>query len=351
MKIDSRNIHLIVIAPGYISLLLTLLLYASHSMASCIKQAQTCVEGAESRLINGYSVYQECWRFASEYSCEGTSATPDSHCKELVQQGCSPVSQTCDADSCVQTYECSTGTTAVQQAVGCENQSIAINNTHFDTSYPANTDLGLVASNMAALESAVTGMIKNDMSCAESPAGSGQYVCADPILIFNGEGRKCRKDALGFNQCCNLGGWGVDAGLNQCNTEEHLLGYSRQASRAHYIGRYCTHSNVFGCYAHAYVYCDFTSRIGRIVQEQGRAQLGIGWGSAKNPNCAGFTESELATINFELIDFSEYFSEAFAAMASPPSSAEMKTIVDRYINQLQGAGCSQFDQDCVGGGH
>jgi len=330
-----------------IVLFIFLTLFSNQVNAFCVKDSEVCVEGSEERLINGLPVYQDCWRFASQYTCDSNVAIPDSHCQELIDQGCSPVGQTCDADSCVQTYECTTGVTTTQEGDGCDDQSVAVDGIDFDTSYQANTDFGVAASNMAAMESAVTGMIKNDLSCIEQPPGSGEYVCAEPILIFNGTDQKCRKDSLGFNQCCNLNGWGVDAGLNICNAEEELLGYARQADRTHYIGKYCTHSNVFGCFAHAYVYCSFNSKIGRIVQEQGRAQLGQGWGNANTPDCEGFTNTELATIDFSLIDFSEYFADAFADMTNPPSGQDMEAIVNTYINTLQNAGCSQFEEGCV----
>jgi|SaaInlV_120m_DNA_4_1040238.scaffolds.fasta_scaffold06054_2 conjugal transfer mating pair stabilization protein TraN len=322
-------------------------LFSQIAAANCVQDSTICAEGPEERLISGYPVYHDCWRFASQYTCDGTTAVPDSHCQDLIDEGCSPVGQTCDADSCVQTYECVTGTTTTQTGVDCESQSVAVGSVSFDTGYAPSSDFGKAASNMAAMESAVTGMIKDDESCAESPAGSGNFVCGQPILIFNGAGKKCRKDSFGFNVCCNLNGWGVDSGLNVCNQEEEELGYARQDGRTHYVGSYCTHSNVFGCYAHAYMYCVFTSKIGRIVQEQGRTQLGIGWGSPTTPNCAGFTDAELATIDFALIDFSEYFADAFAAMTNPPTGAAMEGIVNTYINTLQNAGCSQFDQGCL----
>jgi conjugal transfer mating pair stabilization protein TraN len=332
---------------SHIVLLIFLNILSVQVNAFCVKDSESCVEGAEERLINGLPVYRDCWRFASQYTCDGTVAIPDSHCQDLIDQGCSPLNQTCDTDSCVQTYECNVGISTTQESVGCDSQTVAVDGVNFNTSYQANTDFGVAASNMAAMESAVTGMIKNDASCVEQLGKPGTYVCAEPLLIFDGTDLKCRKDSLGFNKCCNLDGWGVDSGLNVCNAEEELLGYARQADRTHYIGRYCTHSNVFGCYAHAYVYCSFSSEIGRIVQEQGRVQLSKGWGSATAPQCGGFTDTELTQIDFSLIDFSEYFADAFADMVNPPSGPEMESIVNTYINTLLNAGCSQFDVGCI----
>ncbi|MFH1019100.1 MAG: conjugal transfer protein TraN [Pseudomonadota bacterium] len=52
------------------------------------------------------------------------------------------------------------------------------------------------------------------------------------------------------------------------------------------------------------VYCLFNSRMGRIIQEQGRGQLQQfkpdgNWGSTGAPNCEGFRPEE-----FQMLDFS-----------------------------------------------
>ncbi len=339
------NVHVLpILTLGLLGLL------AGPVGAVCTHDSEICAEGPETRTINGLAVYRDCWRHQSAYTCAGTTAVEDAYCQELRDRGCIAVGQTCNADGCTLEYQCQSGGSTVQTGQGCESQTVSMGSVTYDTGYSANTDFGVAAANASAIEDAVTGMISNDLSCYEDPPGSGSYTCIDDIAIFSGNGKSCRKDSFGFNKCCSLGGWGVDAGFNVCSAEEHELGYAREALRTHYIGRYCSHSNVFGCFAHAYVYCVFNSKIGRIIQEQGRVQLGIGWGSPQAPNCRGLTEVEIASINFDLIDFSEYFGDVFAEIGATPSNTDMQSIVDGYINRLQSAGCSQIgDQGCVQG--
>ena len=47
----------------------------------------------------------------------------------------------------------------------------------------------------------------------------------------------------------------------------------------------------------------------RILNEQGKGQLGIVWGDASKPNCNGFTREELEKIDFDKVDFSEAFAD------------------------------------------
>jgi conjugal transfer mating pair stabilization protein TraN len=74
--------------------------------------------------------------------------------------------------------------------------------------------------------------------------------------------------------------------------------------------------------------------------------LGLGWGGAESPECDGFTSGQLAALDFSVIDFSEYFADAFANITGSPDNATMESIIDAYIATLSGAsasGCSQFD--------
>ena len=311
------------------------------SRAACIQDSRVCAEGPETRIINGHPITRSCWRYDEAYTCEATSATEEPYCQDLRDQGCIPLSQTCDADGCLQSFQCTVGSTTIPTGQGCENQSVAVGQHTFDTGYQPNNALGQAASTMAAVEDAVTGMLLNEASCAESPPGSGTIVCASGIAIFTGENAMCRKDKLGFKNCCKGSGWGTDTGLAVCNEEEKLLGYAVQEDRTHYIGRYCRRKPTFGgCLSYAHVHCKFTSKIGRIIQQQGRAQLGIGWGSPQSPQCRGFTEQELASINFDLIDFSEYFGDAFASMNPPLTQAQMSQITQNFVNTLQSSGGS-----------
>ena len=48
--------------------------------------------------------------------------------------------------------------------------------------------------------------------------------------------------------------------------------------------------------------------LARIVNEQGRAQIGKGWGGAQNADCSGFTVAQLQTLNFAAMDLSEFYA-------------------------------------------
>jgi conjugal transfer mating pair stabilization protein TraN len=62
------------------------------------------------------------------------------------------------------------------------------------------------------------------------------------------------------------------------------------------------------CVEHTTSKCCFNSMLARIVNEQGRAQIGKGWGGAQNADCSGFTVTQLQTLNFAAMDLSEFYA-------------------------------------------
>ncbi len=139
--------------------------------------------------------------------------------------------------------------------------------------------------------------------------------CAGQMYIFNGKANKCRA----WDRLLNLGGGGccdkdkVFLGLIECKAEEKLLAKKNKEGQCHYIGQFCSKELklLVGkvCVVKSDSHCCFNSKLARIIQEQGRPQLGIGWGSADNPDCRGFTPEEFQKLDLSKVDFSEAFSD------------------------------------------
>ena len=54
------------------------------------------------------------------------------------------------------------------------------------------------------------------------------------------------------------------------------------------------------------VWCCFGSILARLVHEQGRPQIGRGWGSPDNPDCGGFAHGEFSALDFTQMNLQEY---------------------------------------------
>ena len=67
-------------------------------------------------------------------------------------------------------------------------------------------------------------------------------------------------------------------------------------------------------------WCCFPSKLGRIINEQGRPQIGKSWGSASSPDCSGFTLEQLKQLKFDEMDLSEFLSSVKANVTTKTST-------------------------------
>lgn len=84
-------------------------------------------------------------------------------------------------------------------------------------------------------------------------------------------------------------------------------------------------------------YCQFDSKLARIVQLQGRnGQLRIGFGAASSPDCRGITQDELQKISFDRLDFSDFFDDLQKNQRIPENRALTERVREQIATQLKG---------------
>ena len=126
--------------------------------------------------------------------------------------------------------------------------------------------------------------------------------------------------------------------LLSCEQSEQILAMRRDQNLCHEIGTYCSSELklLFTkiCIEHTKSYCCFNSRLARILNEQGRGQIGKSWGGAQSPNCTGFTQAEFAAIDFSSVDLSEFTAEIMANIRMPnigSTSQQVQTSVQQKV--------------------
>ena len=154
------------------------------------------------------------------------------------------------------------------------------------------------------------------------------------FYMFSGASKKCKKTSVTtiFANCCDLSGWFA----SWCNDTERELKKRKQAGTCHEVGTYCSKKIKFIglCLERKKSYCCFNSKLSRIVNEQGRPQIGKTWGDTKDPYCKGFTPAEFGGLDFSRIDLSEYVTEIQGTVNTGVSTQEItKGIQQWMINQ------------------
>jgi len=117
-------------------------------------------------------------------------------------------------------------------------------------------------------------------------------------------------------------------GDNECTPFEDMLACKVGEGLCHEIGDKCT-QKVFGwCLQKKKIYCCFNTKLARIIHEQGRPQVGWGWGDPETPMCGGFTLDQFARIDFSEMDLSEYINDV-----TRRSSIDMTDSVNKSIER------------------
>ncbi len=149
-------------------------------------------------------------------------------------------------------------------------------------------------------------------------------------VIFAGESRACRYSPWGLWDCCT--GSGLGNSVVACTEAERELYHDRLAGTTHYLGTRCSKRTFFGvCVQRSRSWCVFGSKLGRIVHEEARPQLGIAWNT-----CRGFTANELERIDFGALDLEE-FTDDLTARIALPDSGETRTRMQERIRNFYGS--------------
>ena len=136
----------------------------------------------------------------------------------------------------------------------------------------------------------------------------------EDMRFFTGTRQACTIRLFGLANCCRNDG--LLEGLAGCSASERELAQERHEGNTHYLGKRCARKTFFGiCIRHEKVWCTFGSKLGRILQQQGRGQLGRGWG-----DCRGFTVAEIESIDFDRLDLTEFTENMLDGSMEPSVS-------------------------------
>lgn len=290
------------------------------------KLSTTCTAGAGNKQVvkdgTSYSVYSDCWQYKDVYQLsEGTNGT----CGPLMTNAaCTKTGAVCSEKtngSCThqdETWECQ----KVYNSGGllCGGQYFCKTGDCSDTTGAGDSGFDTAVAKLAGLASAAADVTKDQIN----------------VKAFTGDKMSCRKAFAGFSNCCKDSGWGADAGLAACNDDELALGKAKAKKVTVSVGERCDKEVLGVCMQKSQVYCVFQGKLARIIQEQGRRdQLKVGFGSGKSPDCRGITVDELQKIDFDRINFSDFYEDLMKSQKIPNSGTMTKLVKDRIAGQVK----------------
>lgn len=286
---------------------------------ACEYSSKRCVEGAETRMIEGTPVYAKCWAEEAVYQCR---TQEEDQCADFAKKGCLQIGSRCltylEQGHCVkwqQTYECTSGKRQSNITTLSGQKPFCLDGHCVDQTWDGNGDMVDALAKLAIFKEMQKGL----------DANMG--------VVFKGRNLGCSRVPTGFKDCCKIKGWGKDIHLASCNSEEEDLGEQRKLNKCLMIGTYCTDKVLGVCTRKKTTYCCYPSKLSKIINVQGKRQLGLSFGNAENPECGGLTLDQISRVDFSQLDLSELFSEMFANLKTPNTTNLGKDIQKSMTNK------------------
>ncbi len=291
--------------------------------ASCSLSSETCTAPGETRVIGGVAVTRPCWERTRTYLCQSVVGGGNDCGALEAQAGCSLAREVCLDDPPLADGSC-----AVSERV----YSCPIPGTSEEPAqYICGGDVYCVNGDCEAVEREASDEFKDAVVALNALGQANAEFDEAALTLFRGTRESCSHKVFGLSNCCS--GKGVPLLTPWlCSSAEKLLDEKDDAGLCHKVGTYCSSSFLGICVTKKDVYCCFQSKISRILQEQGRPQIGKPWGKPKTETCEGFTIFEFQQLDLSVMDFSEVYADFMEAAKLPDEAAALVQIQQKIAD-------------------
>ncbi len=285
----------------------------------CSDTPHQCIASNETRKIDGFDVHKPCWDFSYKKTCQYPL-------QYALKDQCSNFQQcyiVADRDCLLK--DVLGFCVSQQKEFSCKRQ--------INTTIPKEK----LRTGLKAKDGVPSLVCKGDIPCLDGNCVDKSYELNGEMMesvsklyavsqakskgvhgakLFEGQGLHCTKKATEYSNCCKVegGGWGHNLGAHCSTSEKQLIEY-RKRNKCVYVGR----SGKGGISASPvkHHYCCWDNMLNKVIQVEGRKQLGRNFGSGGNTDCGGLTLDELMRLDFNQMDFSEFIIEITKQMKIP----------------------------------
>ena len=267
-----------------------------------------CLDSSNPKWVDGQALYKPdgCWYQDEQHGYVGTGLfTEDSQCKQYRADKCTVLKEECLAKhsegwctTAKMSFNCPSST-AQQTVEVCGDTLICPDGNCYDQvkeKGDATEDFKQAATYMELLKNAKDAFDPNNLS------------------VFKGQYKECsvNKTLVGTDKCCIAGTGTLNTVGQGCSINEETIATARNNKVVTSLGEWteCTQKILGVCVNKVvhYPYCVWPSKLARMIQDQGMAQIG----QPITADCRGFklnAPNEIQMVDFSKIDLSEYFSD------------------------------------------
>ncbi len=117
-----------------------------------------------------------------------------------------------------------------------------------------------------------------------------------------------------------------------CDQEDYKTATLNKGKLCYSYGTWCDAKGMLGCEKYRTGWCCFNSKLARIINEQGRKQLGMPMNQ-----CDGFSIDQLGQLDWSKIDLSEFIADILAqAQSKLPKESDIQMLNERVKGTVSG---------------
>lgn len=302
-----------------------------NSSYGCVDAGKQCISSGI-RTVDGFQVHRDCWEYSYTKRCNYPSKDNCKlyeHCYFLGNIKCLLQDSLLNCVNMQKEFSCKRWEPRIK-----ENQTVRMDFQAKDGQE------GLVCKEIPCIDGNCIDksyMTNGEMMDSLSKLHASSNMKPDEQMnfkLFEGFASHCSKKAAAFSNCCQLRpkGWGKQLGA-KCSKDEEDLADKRLKNLCVDVGQSKTKKVGVTTVSKEH-FCCFGNMLEKVVQVEGRKQLGINFGSGGSPNCRGLTLEEIQKLDFSKMDFKEFIDELLVKFAGTYKVPDQKEIASRLKNSM-----------------
>lgn len=299
---------------------------------SCSDTSKECVIKGGTKMVDGFPIYKDCWGYSYNKTCNYPSKD---NCK--LYEHCYLV----DNKRCL-----------LKDSLGnCVNMEKEFSCKRWE---PENKENQIVRMDFEAKDGQ-EGLVCKGIPCIDGNCVDKSYMTNGEMMdslsklyatsnmkpdgemnfkLFEGFGSHCSKKVAEYSNCCQIKpkGWGKELGM-KCGKDEQDLAERRLKNLCVYVGQTKTKKIGVTTVTKEH-FCCFGNMLEKVVQVEGRKQLGINFGKEGKPDCRGLTLEEIQKLDFSKMDFTDFINELLVKFTGSYKAPNQKEIASRIESSM-----------------
>lgn len=279
-------------------------------------------QNPETRTVDGVNISRS-WSKKDLFMCHRDQIK----CPFIDSYQCSQIKRECKqflGEQCAiweLSFKCRVGKSKNTSPIIHTERSFGSDNALWETDYKPNNSFAEAATKLQVFEE-----MKREFEQSNQPNIAH-------VQLFAGKKSQCSKSVAGdlmYDCCFSFQGLTNNLKLSKCTTDELALAEMREKGLCYYVGHHKEEFIGLWKSRTEHTYCCFPTKLSRVLQQEGRKQLGIDWGSSKAPNCRGLNQDEIHRLDLAKIDL----SEAYNTIPSVEMTDKIQGIKERLQKRL-----------------